>query len=255
MRFGMRKCKKIIAFLICVACFANSVLMTYAAEETDFASDNEIRYELSEKEYQDILEMDKRTMQRRQELLSQGYEFVKAEEIISMEKSSPTGKIVESTYKQPVKRKVVYSKEVFNSIANANNAIQVILGAVTKYVWVPVTLFGLSTNMISDYFSNGRNEITVDQNLHIKAAYYYDSSKDKYWYGYEAQQLVESISVVCAFNKSNGDPYHESKSRNYTYSSPHYYNDGYLFEMAVRYWNSSNIMGETYAYPSTVNIN
>ena len=250
----MRTLKKFLAFVICLACLSNFGLTVLASDTVQGVCDNNLRYELSYEEYQKILQADAKTLLRHQELLSEGYELVKVEEIVNRERGA-SGKIVETTYKQPVKRKVVYSKEGFNSLANINNPLQVFLGAATKYVWIPVTLFGLSTNMVADYFSNGRNEIIVDQNLHIKAAYYYDSTKDKYWYGYDAEQLVESVSIVCAFNKANGDPYHESKSRNYTYSSAHYYNDAYLLDMAVRYWNSSSIMGETYNYPSTVNIN
>lgn len=130
--------RKSLAFVTSLSIFLSNVPMSFAlAKEDNIPIQKEYtrsydEYTLSVAEFEELLEEDLKLRGQHEELLQEGYEFIDAQEYYVSDgiTRAATGKIVQTNYKQPVKREVIYSEDWYNGISALNNPLQVIVGKI-----------------------------------------------------------------------------------------------------------------------------
>lgn len=126
------------------------------------------------------------------------------------------------------------------------------IGFTPQYIWVPVSLFGLQTDMLNFVFDNGREEIIQDETYHNRLVTYIDSSTGKEWNGYAAGYSHIALSIIHVHEDKNQNKFHKTVDRTYNDYSKNYKNKNELLRLA----KTVPIYREEYVnYPSNQVIN
>ena len=133
--------------------------------------------------------------------------------------SDTSDEIVIMDHRQPARSKKVFAEDIYNTIAYINNPVMVTLGFI-DYVWIPFTLFGITTEMVGTSLSEEWYQVSDNNTLHTKVAYIYDAERDDKYWGAEASCMHVSGTVIEVVYNDNNDAYQCSESFNMDLKSP-----------------------------------
>lgn len=248
--------KKLVIGLFVLMALSMSPLSAYAEQVNPT---QEVTKVLNEDEINQLMDEDIHFQQEYQKYLDMGCTLTEVKETIVYNVDSgryvnSLGKTVESTYKQKPVKKTLYNNKVADTISGLNNYFQILLGSTTKYFWIPVTYFNISTDDLPLMFKNGRQEIVKDETYHVKSAYYKDGSN--YYIGHQAKASYIAITTINIFTDSNKNPHHDSQSHEYDVKSKNFSNDTELIRIANYNHTQGNPWTEEFpSYPSSVYLN
>lgn len=164
------------------------------------------------------------------------------------------GKIVDTNYNQPTKRKTYYNNSVYSSASKLASYVSLGLNFFTfKYSWVASLLFSIPASDFAPCFHTGTQEIVEDSTLQSKLVYVKEGNN--YYSGISTARHSFTISLRSLYYDNSGAPHHANSNKDYACSAAYYGStDAQLIQVAKAYYQQG---GKEFhiSYPSTVYFN